>query len=496
MENNKATSPIKKTIKDICYYVPAKIIPGFLGFVAIIIYTRILSPEEYGLYILAITTISIVTAVCFEWLNKSILRYFEQYKQIGRLTEFFSTAVSSLIGTIIVTLILWYVGINLLQSYLDPDLILLQNIGGLVILTEAGYFFILYIKQAAQESFKFAIRSIINAIVKLPIAICFIYFFHTGPKGILWAMIITGGSIFIWDIFSFRQKWQIKTSCFSKKLFKNLLVYGFPLVGLSVASYILVAADRYMIKYFLTAGDVGVYSANYNLSSGIIQSPMAILLLASYPIIMETFEKDGEKATSLLLNKILALYFILLMPVIFGMTVLSKNVTNILLGKDFQSGCLVLPWVSVGIFFLGLTQYFYKPFELKKKTNILSFLVIFAAIINVILNLFFIPAFGILGAAYATLISYFVYLFSSWLIGRKIFIWSFPWQTITKTVLASAIMYLILYFIVPTLPVNVGFLIIETLIGVVCYFSILWILKEKITLQGFNYVLNYLKVSR
>ena len=441
------TAPIKKIIKDIRWYAPAKIIPGLFGFLAIIIYTRLLSPKEYGLYILAITTISIVTAICFEWLNKSVLRYFEKHKQIGQMTEFISTVVDSLMGIIIVVLILWYLGVNSLQKYLEPNLVLLLNIGGLVIFTVAGYSFILYIRQAAQESFQYAIRSIIRAFVELTIAASFIYFFHMGPKGILWAMVITAGSILLWDIFSSRRIWQIKISYFSKKLFKNLLGYGFPLVGLSVASYILVAADRYMIKYFLTTDKVGIYSASYSLASEVIQFPMAILLLAAYPIIMATFEKDGEGATSLLLNKIISLYFIFLMPVIFGITVLSKNIANILLGESFRSGYTILPWISVGVFCFGLTQYFYKPFELKEKTKILSSLVFFAAILNIILNLFFIPKFGILGAAYATLISYLAYFFSSWLISRKIFLWSFPWQTIAKTILASVVMYLIIYFL-------------------------------------------------
>lgn len=128
MENSISTSPIKKIIKDTRWYAPAKIIPGLFGFLAIIIYTRLLSPEEYGLYILAITTISIVTTICFKWLNKSILRYFEKYKQIGQITEFISAVVDSLMGIIIVVLIFWYFGINLLQNYLEPNLILLLNI--------------------------------------------------------------------------------------------------------------------------------------------------------------------------------------------------------------------------------------------------------------------------------------------------------------------------------------------------------------------------------
>ena len=444
MENN-TSSPIRKIIKDAHYYSLAKIIPGVLAFLAVIFYTRLLSPGEYGLYILAITTISIVNSICFEWLNKSILRYFEEYKQNQRLPEFISTIVNSLTGIILLVLIFWYFGIYLLQSYLDPNLAVLLKIGGAVILAQAGYTFILFVRQVAQESFKYTIRAIVNAVAKLGIAVCLIYFCHLGPGGIFWGIIISSGSIFLWDIFSFYRKWQIKISHFSKKLFKDFLSYGFPLVGFSVASLILVVADRYMIEHFLTTSEVGIYSAGYNLANEIIQFPIAILLLAAYPIIVETFEKKGKSETSMLLNKILSIYFIFLMPMVFAVAALSENIV-VLLGKDFQEVYMIFPWVLAGAFCFGLTQYFYKPFELKKRTKDLLYLIIFPAILNIILNLFFIPCWGIIGAAYATFISYFIYLLSAWLISSKIFLWSLPWQTIIKVIFASAIMYLIILF--------------------------------------------------
>jgi O-antigen/teichoic acid export membrane protein len=294
MGNIMSASPIKKIIKDIRWYAPAKIIPGFFGFLAIVIYTRLLSPEEYGLYSLVITTVFIITAICFDWLRRSVLRYFEKYKKIGKITEFISTVVSSLIGIMVVVLILWYSGVNLFKNYLDQNIISLLNIWALVILAEAGFTFVLCIRQAMQESFQYAIYSVINAVAKLAIAASSLYFFSAGPKGIFWGMIIATGGVFLWDIFSFYQRWEIKISYSSKELFKKLLVYGFPLMGLSIASYILTAADRYMIKYFLTTEDVGVYSASYSLSSEVIQFPIVILFLASYPVVWKYLKIMGR----------------------------------------------------------------------------------------------------------------------------------------------------------------------------------------------------------
>ena len=487
------SSPIKEIIKDARFYAVARIVPSILGFIAIVIYTRILSPEEYGLYILVITVISIVAAISFEWLNKSILRYFEESKKNKDLSRFISTTFCALLSTIIISLILWYVGIYLLKNHFSNTFLIMLKLGGLIILTQGIYTFILSVQQSSRKSHKYTTYSILNALGKLLIAIFFISLLHSGPKGILAGMIISSGSISIYGILNLCKKYKIKFVDFSKKLFKKFISYGYPLIGLSLASYILSSVDRYMIKYFLNTSEVGIYSANYGLASGIIQPFLAILLISAYPIIMETFENKGEAETSYVLNKTLSIYFIILIPIVFGITILSKNISSILLGESFQKGYIILPLIALGTFLFGLTQYFYKPFELKDKTKTLSFLVFGAVIVNVILNLFFIPMFGILGAAYATLISYGCYLLSTYLISKKIFQWQFPIKTAIKSILASIFMCIVLYLILPLYQINIFSLILKTLIGATSYFMAILLTKEKNTLRGFSYTSNHLK---
>jgi len=178
-----------------------------------------------------------------------------------------------------------------------------------MILTHGTYTFILSIKQASQKSHEYTTYSILNALIKLSIAILLISLLHFGPKGILLGMIISSGCLSIYGILTFYTKYKIKLSNFSKKLFKKFISYGFPLIGLSLASYVLSSVDRYMIKYFLDTNEVGIYSANYGLASGMIQPFLVILLLSAYPIIMETFENKGKVETSHLLNKVLIYIF-------------------------------------------------------------------------------------------------------------------------------------------------------------------------------------------
>ena len=75
------------------------------------------------------------------------------------------------------------------------------------------------------------------------------------------------------------------------------------------------------------------------------------------------------------------------------------------------------------------------------KSSILFWLTLFAAIINIILNIIFIPLYGIGGAAVATLISYILLTSLEAFFGRKLLPVNFPFMAALKFILFSGIMY-------------------------------------------------------
>jgi len=491
--SNESISPIREIVKDLGYYIPARVIPALAAIAAVVIYTRLLTPEQYGLYILAITAIAITTSIAFEWLNRAIIRYFEEYRQRENLAEFYSTIGLSLIGITVPTLFIWYITISLLAKWLSPELVILLKISGLVLLAQAGYSISLALKIASRESSKYALYSILNALSKLGTAVALIYLLNLGPRGILWGMVISAGSIALWELNRLYTKQLRHVSRGSKRLLRELLSYGLPLTGVSMASLVLASADRYMIGYFLGVGDVGTYSASYNMSSMSVQFLASVLMLAAYPVIIRNFERRDENSTKRLLTKTTSMYIISIMPIAFGITALSKAVGSMFLGAGFQDAYRVIPWVAWGAFCFGLTQYMYKPFELKKKTKLLLYLVIFAATLNVVLNLIFIPQFGALGAAYSTLISYVAYLLATWVSGRRILIWSFPVRSLVKSLAASLVMYAGLFFIRFGYS-NLASLALEVLIGAIIYAAILCILREEIVVQGLKHLTTRLRI--
>lgn len=70
-------------VKDFVKYIPAQIIPAVMGLIAIPIITRVLSPEDYGNYVITIATVSVFVTIV-GWLSMSIIRFYPAYERDGK----------------------------------------------------------------------------------------------------------------------------------------------------------------------------------------------------------------------------------------------------------------------------------------------------------------------------------------------------------------------------------------------------------------------------
>ena len=170
-------------------------------------------------------------------------------------------------------------------------------------------------------------------------------------------------------------------------------------------------------------------------------------------------------------------YFLLFaIPSLFGLCILSKQLLLIMTRPEFVAqGSLVLPIVAVGVLFFGLYgAIFAWILTVVKRTRLIFVLVSFSALINLFLNMLFIPIYGIIAAAITTFIAYFILFSLTVYFSRKHIKFCVPYDFIGKSVFASLVMALVLYWVNPAGMFYVG-LMIFVCAGV--YFSVLVLLK-------------------
>jgi O-antigen/teichoic acid export membrane protein len=457
---------LKTAGKTTILYLPGRIIPAIIGFLSIPVFTRILGVEKYGDYSLILTTISVFTIFTTVWVENSTVRFYP-HRDVKEISSFTKTIFLSVVFNVITFGIIFLTVALILKNSKQYSCLVNNFLWGIAAFCSISLFHSFNsIFRAKQNASRYSIDAILFALGKLILAVLFLKVIKDSVGMIFLAIFLTGMFLIPLMLNKLDIGVHLRNGNFSPKKFYEYFSFGWPFTIIMISSWILNLFNRYLLKYYLGSSAVGVYSAIFNLSSQSLSFIFMALMLAVYPILVKVWEVEGKEITAELVTKFIRYYFMLCLPVLIGLIMLSDEIINILTTKDFVSGIKIVPYIAFSSFLVGLNQYFTKPVELEKKSKLLSLLMLIAAIINVVSAFILIPKYGLKGAAISTLLAYIFLTFTNWFVGRKFLKYHMPNLAIFKISIAVACMGGIIYFLKNVLAESVlSFILILILAG-------------------------------
>ena len=469
---------IRDFIKDLLKYVPTQVVPAIIGFIAIPIITRLFLPADYGIYVLAIATVSILATVV-GWLGMSIIRFYPACERDGKLGELYNSVIKLLFLSIVAVAIAFLVILLLLKPYISSQLYHLMLIGTLLFTLNASYSTLHNFLRARRQLGWYTGLSVWYTVASLGIGIALVIGFHFNVEGLLWGNILSLAVVFplLWKVVTSHIPLRAKTM--SAGLTREMAKYGFPLVVGSLAAWMLGISDRYVLELFRGAHEVGIYSASYAISQNSLLLVTSLFALAAGPIGMTIWEKEGIAKSQEFLNKLTRYYLIICLPAAVGISVLAKPAIGVLTAAEYHEGYRIVALVAFGGFLLGLQQRFQAGLVFHKKTFLIMITIVVSGLLNLGLNFLLIPKYGYMAAAVTSLISYAFMLAIMIFASRRYFVWNFPFKTLGKVACASAIMGVIVYPVGNSLTSStLANLFAGISIGILVYFLMLLLLRE------------------
>jgi len=258
------------------------------------------------------------------------------------------------------------------------------------------------------------------------------------------------------------------------KNIKEYLSFGLPTIPGNLSSWIVDSSDRYVIGILLGTAFVGYYSPGYTLGNIILMilAPFSLLL----PSILPKYYDDGKMEQVKTFLRYSMKYFLLIaIPSVFGLSILSKPILMILTTSEIAlHGYLITPFIALSALLFGVYAIISNVLVLEKKTEITGVIWIFAAVLNLGLNILFVPYLGIVGAAAITLIAYGAAFILTIYYSLKFFKFDFDLAFVLKSVALSVLMSTLILLINPYGIINI---LITVLICSGFYFVLLTILK-------------------
>jgi O-antigen/teichoic acid export membrane protein len=247
---------------------------------------------------------------------------------------------------------------------------------------------------------------IIMTIVNIVISLIKIAFLFAGSSLINFVILIPVESflISICSIYVISKKIDnFQSVWIDKKIIKNYLYLGFPLALASFVNILNMRIDQIMIANVLDLSSLGQYSVAVRMSELFFIIPTA--LTASYFPILVKADMSKEKNIIKQMTGLLSMYSVVTFLFIF---IFGEFAISFLFGDAYQISDSILKVLILSTFFISLSLVNGKWLLKYEKTKLIFIRVLISSIVNVFLNYYLLRAYGLHGAAYATVISYFV----------------------------------------------------------------------------------------
>lgn len=243
----------------------------------------------------------------------------------------------------------------------------------------------------------FAVTSILYTVVYLASSVFLVVVLQVGVAGVFWGQVIAGGGGIALALYFARRDYGW---AFNWRQCREMLRFSVPLVPSSVAVFIFLYIDRFVISRLLTFEDLGIFGIGYRVAS-VVSLLMYGFQGALTPLIYTYYAQPDTPRD---LARIFRYFAAAALVVWTSLALFGPEVLTIFTTPAYYGAVAVISPLVLAILLFNL--YIFAPgLAIAKKTGLFAAINIAGAGLNCVLNLMLVPALGIQGAALATLTS-------------------------------------------------------------------------------------------
>ncbi|WP_055069586.1 lipopolysaccharide biosynthesis protein [Clostridium massiliamazoniense] len=387
----------KELIKNTLIYAVGNIGSKLLTFILIPIYTKYLKEADVGYFDIIVNTALLLLPMITFQISDGIYRFIIKTDDEKERKIIISNGYIIIIQNIALFTI-GYILISIGFNVKNSILIYLYIITNLVYTVKGQ------VVRALKKTKEFAMAGFVVTLVSLLLNIVFITKFKMKTEGLLIAYIIAFfiGSIYLEWKGKILKYFSFEEANINEK--RKLKKFSVPLIPNVISWWVMNLSDRYMIANFISNAANGVYSIANKFSSIIVIVNSFFSLAWQESAIVEYDSKDRDEYYTRMFNT----YMKIQLGGAIVLIAFTKIVFKFLVKENFYVGYKAIPILYVASVFSAFSVFYGTGYQSANDTKGSFQTTILGAVLNITINIFAIPMWGIEGAAISTLVSYLV----------------------------------------------------------------------------------------
>jgi len=429
-----------KIISKFGIYFFGQALLSVINFFMLPLYSHYITTDEFGVYSIILMFITVSSILIDTGLTSTFSIKFYKLNKTHKTNFLYNILFYYLMIGCVVSLILIYNN-NLLNNLLSISVsYTVRNKVILIMLLTVFVRFLTNIFIIEQNAIKYVIVTLIRAISFAGFNLIFLIKYQMGYISYINATLISLGIVFFVEILYIMSNYKININGFKFKNYKELFKVGTPLVFHNLANIIVDSGDKYLLNMMGTASMVGLYSMGYKFGAFFLAFVVSPFGQVVWPILAKSFSEDKEKYKKNVAN---FLYVNLILTSVFLSTIylVLDLYYRYFINQEYWESYNIIIIILVSMIIYSLSQNLTSPIMLREKTFYIPLITLSSGIVNVLINFWLIPDYGIYGAAYATLITYIFMIGAVFIISQKLEYIRYRYKNIIKFTIVSTVFF-------------------------------------------------------
>lgn len=378
-----------------------------LGFGSFYMLVRLLTKYEFGAWTLFTATTTILEFIRNGLVQSALIRFLAGAKDEEKprvITASFT--ISGMLTVVFVILNFCFAGF-LSHIWKLPELVPMLLLYNLVFVFSG---FLTQFQSIEQAGFKFNgifISTLIRQGGLFAYILCaFVLHFKLSLTNLVYVQIISTLASAVVSYFFVRGKFTILWE-WQKEWMLRLFNYGKYAFGTTVSAMLSNSIDQMMLGGILSAASAGAYNVAVRITN-LVEIPTSSIATIVFPQSSHRIERDGKDAVKYLYEKSVGAVLAVLLPGLIVLMVFANYIVDIIAGQSYADTIPVLRVTVLYCLLIPFGRQFGTILDSMGKPKLTFITVLICGAINAGLNYLFIKSYGVMGAAWATLISNFI----------------------------------------------------------------------------------------
>jgi O-antigen/teichoic acid export membrane protein len=449
-------------------YTLCSLVQRAVGFLLLPVYTRYLTPADYGVLQLLDITVDIAAILFVSGMTAGLQRYYFAAKDEAERKQVVSTTYVLELGLgAVATMALFlaaplaaYIGLR------EPQHVMFVRISAINFLLSVLLSVPLLLLQTQKRAGAFLLASMGKLILQVTLNLTCLIGLGLGVVGMLYSGLvvnaIVGLVLAIWLMRSVGLH-------FSMPMLRKLRSFGVPYQISTAGSFILVFGDRFFLGHNRSIGEVGLYGLAYQfgfLLSSLVEGPFC---RAWNPMRFQQVELPRSERDRFY-NQGLRILGVVLILVATGIVLYTPAIIRLATTAEFYPAAVFVP-ILIGAYIAQCyTMVVAFGIDVSTRTKYYTYATWISSVLIVLLYASLIPPFGGLGAAWATLLAFLVRFALTYYFAQQVWPVSYEWGTTLQALVIGGVVCMVAWML-PPMSLITG-VVVDTLLFLLCVVAI------------------------